>query len=81
MQSVSLENGSEVSIGSRAEVEFEDGRRLKVTICSPQEVDPSNGCISYESPLGDALLGARPGETLTYQVNGRKITVKVISVA
>lgn len=81
MQSVSLENGSEVSIGSRVEVEFEDGRRRKIMICSPQEIDPTNGCISYESPLGSALLGAKPDESRTYQVDGRKITVKVRSVA
>ncbi len=50
-------------------------------IVGPTEVDPKNGYLSDESPVGKALLGARVGDTVEVSTpNGvRKFRVKAIS--
>ena len=37
--------------------------------------------VSTSSPLGQALLGAAPGATVTYQGPRRELSVEVVSVA
>jgi len=53
------------------------------TILGPWESDPVNNVISYLSPFGDKLLGAKVGETLKFTINERKCDyhVKKIAVA
>lgn len=36
--------------------------------------------ITVNSPLGSALIGAQPGEEVSYSVNGRKLTIVVQAV-
>ena len=50
-------------------------------IVGPAEVDPKNGFLSDESPVGKALLGARVGETVEVATptGVRKFKVKAIS--
>ena len=53
------------------------------TIFGPWESDPSQNVISYLSPFGDKLLGAKVGELLKFTINERKCdySVKDIQVA
>ncbi|MFA6365376.1 MAG: GreA/GreB family elongation factor [Candidatus Paceibacterota bacterium] len=64
-----------VSIGSEVDVEFIGGKKSVYHIVGSAEADPSKGIISYMSPLGVALMGAKEGETREY-----KIREKVMSV-
>ncbi len=66
-----------VQIGTCVELEFDDGRVKTLTIGGPMESEPSAGIISYQSPLGRALLGARVGEIREYAVEGRRIAVTI----
>ena len=36
--------------------------------------------VSPGSPLGAALLGAKPGETRSYEVNGHTLAVEIVSI-
>lgn len=60
-----------------------EGKTETYTILGPWESDPGNNVISYLSPFGDKLLGAKAGETLKFTINERKCdyTVKNIAVA
>ena len=49
-------------------------------IVGAHEADPSNGRISNESPIGQALLGAKLGQTVTAQVPAGEIQLKVTSI-
>jgi len=53
------------------------------TILGPWESDPVNNVISYLSPFGDKLMGAKEGDVLKFTINERKCdyTVKSIRVA
>lgn len=60
-----------------------DKKTETYTILGPWESDPVNNVISYLSPFGDKLLGAKAGEVLKFTINERKCdyTVKEIAVA
>jgi transcription elongation factor GreA len=45
-----------------------------------EERHDEHDVLSPESPLGSALLGMRAGDTTTYEVNGNKLTVTILSV-
>ena len=45
-----------------------DGSRLKLTLCYPDDAEPSAGFISVLSPAGLSLLGLQCGQTATWEV-------------
>jgi transcription elongation factor GreA len=53
------------------------------TILGPWESDPDNQIISYMSPFGNAILNAKEGEKLSFEINEQmySYTVKTIKVA
>ena len=51
--------------------------KLKVTLVSSAEADPSTDYISDESPLGMALIGRQKGEIVTIQVPAGKISYEI----
>ena len=53
-----------VQFGSRVSFEREDGRRQTYAIVGEDEADPAKGSISYVSPLAQALLGKRIGDSV-----------------
>lgn len=71
----------EVALG-RTVVIQEVGTDLeeKYEIVGSVEVDPTNGRISNESPLGKALLGKKSGDTVTVQSPGGEIEFSIVSV-
>ena len=60
-----------VSLGSRVTI-LEEGGIAPETyhIVGPAEADPLKGRISYESPLGQALMGRRVGDTIPVDTPG-----------
>lgn len=56
-------NADAVEVGSVVTVESESGTRA-YTIVGSNEADPLKGKISNASPLGEAFLGKRVGETV-----------------
>lgn len=69
---------SEVRIGTRVELTTDGGQERTLTLLGPWESDPENDVISYQSELGQALLGKKPGEGV--KVGGTGYTVGGISV-
>ena len=52
-----------VRLGSIVALRIGDARKT-FHIVGPKETDPSNGRISHLSPLGAALIGKKPGDTV-----------------
>ena len=46
------------------------GRRQQLTICYPNDAEPSVGCVSVLSPVGCSLLGLRVGDIAHWQMPG-----------
>jgi transcription elongation factor GreA len=57
-----------VGLGTRVTVKDEtSGRTDTFTLVPTSEANPSEGKLSFDSPLARALVGARPGSTVTVQ--------------
>lgn len=55
-------NKEVVQIGSKVTLQEKGGELETYVLVGPQEANPLNGMISYESPIGQALLNHRKGE-------------------
>lgn len=73
-------NHDKVVIGSTVQVEVEKEKE-EITLVSSAESDPTTGRISVESPLGKAMVGAKVGETVTFETpDGDKIAYKILKI-
>jgi len=68
-----------VSLGSAVVVEV-GGRKDQFRIVGSLEADPVEGKISDESPVGKALLGAKPGDTIEVAGSIVRAAYKVLSI-
>lgn len=69
-----------VSLGSTVTVEDEYGEEERYTLVGSHEAAPALGRISGTSPVGRALLGARPGETVTVAAPSGSFRLKILSL-
>ena len=73
--------GGSVQIGSRVTVQEEGFPEETYIIVGAKEAKPREQKISYESPIGAALMGYRKGKTVTVNLpNGAKIKLKILKV-
>ena len=56
---------SVVRFGARVEVRDENGKQSQYLLVGPDEADPSAGKLSFQSPLGRALLKRRAGDVVS----------------
>ncbi len=69
-----------VVIGRRATLRDPDGSSLSYEIGFPGDGDPDMGSISADSPLGAAILGARPGDVVQVVAPAGAWSVEVLEV-
>jgi len=70
-----------IQIGSEVVIREEGFDEDEVySIVGSKETDPAKGKISYESPIGKALLGHRVGDIVRVQTPTDSINFKVIKV-
>ena len=71
-----------VNIGCRVTVyDMEYDEEDEYVIVGYTEADPMKLWISSESPIGEALMGARVGETVKANTPGGVVQLKVLSIA
>ena len=74
--------GDAVAFGSTVELADRDsGRRTTYTLVSAVDADAAAGRLSVESPVGQALVGARAGEIVEIPTPKGTRTLEVISLA
>lgn len=73
---------SQVSLGCTVRVyDLSFDEELEYKLVGSTESDPANGLLSNESPAGKALMGAKVGDTVTYQsINAGDITMKILEI-
>ena len=66
-----------VFFGATVTVEDEEGARHVYRIVGVDEIEGATGAISWKSPVGKALLGKEPGDTVTvrWHAGERELTV------
>lgn len=74
----SAATADEVRFGATVTVRRSDGTSEEVTIVGEDEADPRRRRVSWTSPLGRALLGARIGETVTWSRPAGEVELTVL---
>jgi transcription elongation factor GreA len=69
-----------VDIGAHITVQEEEYPPDTYYLVGPKEADPKNGRISYESPIGKALIGHRVGDEVLAETPGGTIKLKIVSI-
>ncbi len=69
-----------VRVGSWVTIVEGDGPPETYHIVGPAEASPSEGKISYESPLGKALMGHRVGDEVTVNAPGGTLTFRIVEI-
>jgi transcription elongation factor GreA len=72
-------NGDKVRIGSTVVISGPDGKET-LTIVGSAEAAPREGRISNESPVGQALMGHKKGETVTVEAPAGAVTYTLVSI-
>lgn len=74
------DNKEVVNIGSLVTLQETGFDPETYHLVGPTEADPRKGRISYESPIGRALLAKRVGDTAEAETPGGKIKFKIIKI-
>jgi transcription elongation factor GreA len=69
-----------VEVGVTVTVQEEDYDPETYYIVGAKEADPRNGRISNESPIGNALMGARQGDVVTAETPGGQLRFKILKI-
>lgn len=78
---INNEKGSKniVEIGDTIKVKY-DGREKEFTIVGQSEANPTEGLISNESPIGQAFIGRKKGETVEVEAPAGTVKYKIIKI-
>jgi transcription elongation factor GreA len=69
-----------VAVGARVTVQEPGADAETFYLVGAKEADPRAGKISHESPIGQALMDHRAGDTVEAETPGGKITLKIIKI-
>lgn len=69
-----------VYFGAWVRVEDEDGVQKSYQLVGPDEARPDDGRISYQSPLGRALMSKRLGDVVVFQRPAGDVELEIVSV-
>jgi len=70
-----------VSVGCRVRLRDAAGEEVTYTLLGPADVDVARSLINYQTPLGQSLMGKKPGETVHLEVMGQKHSYQVLDIA
>ena len=74
------QNREYVEIGSEVVVKEEDYPEETFSIVGSKEAKPREGMISYESPIGKALLKHKVGDIVRVETPGGSINFKIMKI-
>jgi transcription elongation factor GreA len=71
---------SKIQLGSMVKLK-NDGKTKEFQVVGTVEADPLNGKISDESPIGQALLGKKEGESVEIVTPAETTTYKIVDIS
>jgi len=72
-------NHGPVSLGNKVTVK-NDGEEIELTLVDRTQVSPTLGKISFDSPLGKALVGKNVGDSVEVETPSGKIKYKILKI-
>lgn len=76
---VKKKEGGAIQVGSEVHILF-GGAKESYNIVGPAEADVLKNKISYQSPLGQQLMGKKEGNEFDYDLKDKKIKVTIVTV-
>jgi transcription elongation factor GreB len=73
--------GNVVRFGANVEICDENGKHSRYLLVGPDEADPSSGKLSFQSPLGRALMNKKVGDTVVVKRPAGDIDVEIIEIS
>jgi transcription elongation factor GreB len=73
-------NSEKVQFGATIKILDETGLEKKFTIVGVDEVNTTQGLISWQSPIGKALIGKECGDEVLIKVPAGELTFEIISI-
>jgi transcription elongation GreA/GreB family factor len=70
-----------VSVGSRVRLRDAAGGEVTYTLLGPPDIDVDRGIINYQTPLGQSLMGKKPGESVSLELMGDTHRYQVLDIA
>jgi len=67
----------EVRFGATVDVEDENGKKMSYLILGPDEASPATGSISFQSPLGKALMKRKVGDVVSVTRPAGEIEIEI----
>jgi transcription elongation factor GreA len=78
---IQREDGKEtIGLGSKVTLRSDDGEEETWILVSPQEANTLDGTISTQSPVGQALIGCRVGDSATVRTPSGSLVYTVVAV-
>lgn len=78
---VNQKNTNEVSLGSAVEIQKEGEKDVRsYKIVGSEEANMQERKISHLSPLGEAMMGKKKGESFTFTTPNGKMNYKVVGI-
>ena len=74
-------NKNIVGIGSHVTVKEDGYPEETYFMVGPKEADPVNGRISHKSPIGEALLGHKKGDTIKIETPDGDIQMTIVAIS
>jgi transcription elongation factor GreA len=71
---------SKVVLGSTVKLKSATGKVKEFQVVGTVEADPLNGKISDESPIGQALMGKKEGESIEIKTPAETTTYKIVDI-
>jgi len=72
--------GDVVRFGASVGVRDEDGQSKTYTLVGPDEADPAKGKLSFQSPLGQALMKRKVGDVVLVKRPAGEIELEIVSL-
>lgn len=77
-QVVTPEDRAVVGLGAAVTIEDESGKRTTYRLVGAIEADPKRGLLSWQTPIANALWGARVGDSIELPRSGE---VQIVAIA
>jgi transcription elongation factor GreB len=72
--------GDVVRFGAMVEVRDEEGQQKRYFLVGPDESDPARGKLSFQSPMGQALMKRRVGDVVIVKRPAGEIELEIVSL-
>ncbi len=69
-----------VSVGTKVHLKDPEGHEYVYTLLGPPDTDVQQGVISYLTPLGQALMGRKPGDRIQVTVEDESRDLEVLGI-